>query len=48
MFEYYWPALWALMGLAFVVAWLFIVFGCEVLDKRTHCEEYNDPDQPTH
>jgi hypothetical protein len=31
----YWYAIWILMALAFLVAWFFIIRGCQVLDQDT-------------
>ena len=30
----YWIVLWVVMGLAFGLAWIFIVKGCEAMDSR--------------
>ncbi len=30
---FFWPIVWILMASAFTTAWVFIVRGCEALDK---------------
>ena len=36
----YWIVMWITMAMAFLFAWLFIVKGCEVMDRR--CELTGD------
>ena len=33
------------MGLAFIGAWLFIIVGCEVMDKKTKDDELFQEEQ---
>jgi len=35
----YWIIMWVAMSIAFLLAWLFIVKGCEVLDRKTKIDE---------
>ena len=41
---WYWFAVWIMMALAFVTAWMFIVKGCEAIDG----EESSSPPHDDH
>jgi hypothetical protein len=38
----YWIILWVAMGVAFLFAWLFIVFGCESMDRKNEIDVDSD------
>lgn len=44
---WYWILLWVMMGVAFCVAWLFIVKGCEQMDE-SNANEFTDHESSHH